>query len=104
MDRRHVLATPIERDIVEAERSVHEFAARNPQTTVTVLRFAQGLGLALRTAVSGLLDLPVVPTILGFDPRMQFVHEDDIAGCLEHAVRHDLDGAQATAPATGSLP
>jgi UDP-glucose 4-epimerase len=34
-----------------------------------------------------------VPMILGFDPRMQFVHEDDIAGCLEHAVRHDLDGA-----------
>ena len=25
---------------------------------------------------------------------MQFVHENDIAGCLEHAVRHDLDGAQ----------
>ena len=23
---------------------------------------------------------------------MQFIHEDDIAGCLEHAVRHDLDG------------
>ena len=40
---RYVLATPIERDIVEAERLVHEFAARNPQTTVTVLRFAQFL-------------------------------------------------------------
>ena len=93
MGRKHPAHTPIERDIAEAERSVRDFAARNPQTTVTVLRFAQGLGPALRTAVSGLLDLPVVPMILGFDPRMQFVHEDDIAGCLEHAVRHDLDGA-----------
>ena len=40
-----------------------------------------------------LLRLPVVPMILGFDPRMQFVHEEDIVGCLEHAVRHDLPGA-----------
>ena len=39
-----------------------------------------------------LFGLPAVPTILGFDPRFQFIHEDDLAGCLEHAVRHDLDG------------
>ena len=31
--------------------------------------------------------------ILGFDPRVQFVHEEDIVGCLEHAVRNDLPGA-----------
>ena len=30
--------------------------------------------------------------VLGFDPRLQFVHEDDIVGCLEHAVRNELDG------------
>ena len=35
---------------------------------------------------------PPCPAILGFDPRFQFIHEDDIAGCLEHAVRHDLEG------------
>jgi UDP-glucose 4-epimerase len=38
------------------------------------------------------LALPVVPTILGFDPRYQFIHSDDMAAVLEHAVRHDLDG------------
>ena len=30
--------------------------------------------------------------ILGFDPRWQFVHEDDIAGALHHAVTHELPG------------
>jgi UDP-glucose 4-epimerase len=30
--------------------------------------------------------------ILGFDPRLQFVHEDDIAGALAHAVHNDLPG------------
>jgi UDP-glucose 4-epimerase len=85
--------TPLERDIVEAERAVADFAQRNPETTVTVLRFANGLGPAVRTSHTRLFALPAVPTILGFDPRYQFIAEDDIAGCLEHAVRHDLDGA-----------
>jgi UDP-glucose 4-epimerase len=77
---------------VEAEAAVRGFKERNPETTVTVLRFANGLGPAVRTSLTRLFNLPAVPTILGFDPRMQFVHEDDIAGVLEHAVRHDLDG------------
>src|ERR687889_484702 len=51
-----------------------------------------GLGPDLRTSWSRLFGLPVVPAILGFDPRLQFIHEDDIVGCLEHAVRHDLPG------------
>jgi UDP-glucose 4-epimerase len=92
MDRPHAPRTPIERDIVEAERAVRDFALRHPHVTVTVLRFANGLGPALRTSLSQILGLPAVPGILGFDPRFQFIHEDDLAGCLEHAVRHDLEG------------
>jgi len=92
MDRPHAPRTPIERDIVDAERAVREFALRHPHVTVTVLRFANGLGPALRTSLSQVFGLPAVPAILGFDPRFQFIHEDDLAGCLEHAVRHDLEG------------
>jgi UDP-glucose 4-epimerase len=84
--------TPIERDIVEAEALVAEFAERHPGTTVTVLRFANGLGPDVRTSHTKLFGLQAVLTILGFDPRYQFIHEDDLAGCLEHAVRNDLDG------------
>ena len=89
----HRPGTALEKGIVDAERSVEDFAARHPDKVVTSLRFAQGLGPSLRTSVTELLGLPVVPMILGFDPRMQFVHEDDIVGVLEHAVRHDLPGA-----------
>ena len=92
MRRPHVARTPIERDIVEAEKAVKEFADRNPETVVTVLRFANGLGPAVRTSHTNLFQLPLVPTILGFDPRYQFIHEDDIANCLQHAVLNDLDG------------
>jgi UDP-glucose 4-epimerase len=71
---------------------VLSFAARSPDVTVTTLRFVNGLGPDLRTGHTRLLSLPVVPGILGFDPRYQFIHEDDIVGVLEHAVREDLPG------------
>jgi UDP-glucose 4-epimerase len=92
MDRRRPPASAIERDVVEAERAVLEFAARNRATTVTVLRVANGIGAELRSSHLALLGLPAVPTMFGFDPRHQFVHEDDIVGVLEHSVRHDLPG------------
>src|SRR5215208_2654308 len=92
MQRPHPPRTRIERDIVEAEKAVLSFAERNTDVTVTTLRFVNGLGPDLRTGHTGLLSLPVVPGILGFDPRYQFIHEDDIVGVLEHAVREDLPG------------
>jgi UDP-glucose 4-epimerase len=84
--------TAIERDVVEAEADVIEHAARNQGTTTTVLRVANGIGGSLPSSHQALLGLPVVPSILGFDPRCQFIHEDDIVGVLEHAVQNDLPG------------
>ncbi len=92
MPRPHPPRTPIERDLVEAEGAVRDFAAKNPDIGVTVLRFCNGLGPAVRTSHMSLFALPVIPAILGFDPRYQFIHEDDLAGCLEHAVRSDIEG------------
>jgi UDP-glucose 4-epimerase len=93
MRRPHPPRTALERDICEAEATVREFADRHPDVTVTVLRFTNSLGHGLRTSTMALFGLPFVPAILGFDPRFQLIHSDDIAGCLEHAVRHDLAGA-----------
>jgi UDP-glucose 4-epimerase len=84
--------TPIERDLVEAEAAVQDFADKNPDIGVTVLRFCNGLGPVVRTSHMSLFALPVIPGILGFDPRYQFIHSDDLAGCLEHAVRNDVEG------------
>ena len=92
MGRPHPPRTPIERDIIEAESSLSEFSDNNPDTTVTVLRFANVLGPDVRTSHIDLFSLPAVPMILGFDPRYQFVHEDDVVHALEHAVKHDVPG------------
>ncbi|MGH2762690.1 MAG: NAD-dependent epimerase/dehydratase family protein [Thermoleophilaceae bacterium] len=92
MGRPHPPRTPIERDIVEAEASLAEFAERNPDATVTILRFANVLGPDVRTSHIDLFSLPAVPMILGFDPRYQFVNEDDVVRALEHAAEQALPG------------
>ena len=92
MARPHPPRTAMERDIVNAEGLVADFAARNRGTSVTVLRVASGIAVEERASHLALLALPIVPTILGFDPRCQFIHEDDIVGVLEHTVRYDLPG------------
>lgn len=92
MRRPHPPRRLLDRDICEVEDALRQFRERNPQTTVTVLRFATALGPDVRSAWQRYLSAPVWPGLLGFDPRVQFIHEDDMAHCLEHAVRFDLDG------------
>jgi UDP-glucose 4-epimerase len=92
MRRAHPPRTRLEKDIAEAEVAVADFAHRNPDTVVTVLRFASGLGSGRPSSHGRLLGLPAIPAILGFDPRCQFIHDEDMANALEHAVRFDIDG------------
>jgi UDP-glucose 4-epimerase len=92
MGRPHAPRTRIERDILEAEATVVDFAEKNPDVQVSILRFANVLGPDVRTSHTALFSLPVVPMILGFDPRYQFVHEEDVVAALAHAVESNLRG------------
>ncbi len=92
MSRPHPPKSPIERDIVEAEAAVSDFAEKHPDRTVSILRFSNVLGPDVRTSFSTLLSLPAVPMVLGFDPRWQVVHEDDVVHALEHAAFNHVPG------------
>jgi UDP-glucose 4-epimerase len=92
MRRPHPPNSRLERDIVEAESAVAEFADKQPETTVTVLRCANVLGPDVDTGFTRMFSLPVVPMMLGFDPRLQFVHEDDVVHALEHAAITETPG------------
>jgi UDP-glucose 4-epimerase len=92
MGRPHPPTTPIERDIVEAEASVRDFADKNPRVSTTILRMCNVLGPEVRTSHTRLFAMPVLPTMFGFDPRYQFVHEDDVVAAAAHAIEHDLGG------------
>jgi UDP-glucose 4-epimerase len=92
MRRPHPPTSRLERDIVEAESAVKEFADKQRDVTVTVLRCANVLGPDVETAFTRMFSLPVVPMLFGFDPRLQFVHEDDVVHALEHAAINDTPG------------
>jgi UDP-glucose 4-epimerase len=92
MRRPHAPSSALERDMVEAEEAVSEFAEKNTDVTVTVLRCANVLGPDVETGFTRMFALPAVPMVLGFDPRLQFVHEDDIVHALEHAAFHLVPG------------
>lgn len=80
------------RDMDEVEGYVRDFTVRRPDAVTTVLRFANVLGPTHSTPFSRLFDQRVIPTVAGFDPRLQFLHEEDAVEVLEHAVLADLPG------------
>jgi UDP-glucose 4-epimerase len=92
MRRPHPPTSGLERDIVEAESAVAEFAEKQDDVTVTILRCANVLGPDVDTPFTRMFALPVVPMLLGFDPRLQFVHEDDVVHALEHAAIAEVPG------------
>jgi UDP-glucose 4-epimerase len=81
------------KDAVEVEGYVRGFSRRRPDVTVTLLRYANFLGPTLETALGRYFSLPAVPTVLGYDARLQFCHEDDALGALRLAVAEDVHGS-----------
>lgn len=73
------------KDVTEVEGYVRGFSRRRPDVAVTILRFANFLGPDVQTAFVDYLSLPVLPTVLGFDPRLQFVHIDDVVQAVRIA-------------------
>jgi UDP-glucose 4-epimerase len=70
------------KDAVEVEGYVRGFARRRPDVAVCLLRFAHILGPEADTPLGEYFALPVLPTVFGYDPRLQFVHEDDVVEVL----------------------
>lgn len=86
-------ASGFTRDLAEIEEYVRGFARRRPDVAVTVLRFADVLSPAAGSFLASYFRLPVLPTVLGYDPRLQVVHEDDALDVLLRAVREEGPGA-----------
>jgi len=85
-------ATVVESSLLEAEDYVRDFVRDSPHVTTTLLRFVNVVGGELETPLTRLFDAPLVPSIMGFDPRLQFVHTDDVVAALEFCVDHDAPG------------
>jgi UDP-glucose 4-epimerase len=83
---------PFFADKIEAEEQARKLAQRSPGVVVTILRMAPILGPTVHNAFSRYLARKVVPTMMGFDPLVQFLHEVDAIAALHLALLRDVPG------------
>lgn len=80
------------RDILDIEGYVRGFRRRRPDVVATVLRFAPFIGSTANTTLTRYFAQPIVPTVFGRDPRLQFVHIDDALEVLHRSVVEEHPG------------
>jgi UDP-glucose 4-epimerase len=79
-------------DKIEAEHEARRYGADHPESTVTILRLAPVLGPTVRNWVTRWLSRRLVPTVMGFDPLVQFLHEMDAVAAFKLALDRDVRG------------
>lgn len=92
MSPKHPPTSGWAKDSVEVEGYVRGFARRRPDVGVSILRLANVIGPRVETAMTAYFTLPLIPTVLGFDARLQFLHEDDSITALHRAVSSSVTG------------
>jgi len=80
------------RDRVEADRYAQAWMWKYPETRTVILRPVHVLGAHVTSGVKSYISLPVVPVMLGFDPMMQVVHEEDVARAIQLALERGVSG------------
>jgi UDP-glucose 4-epimerase len=81
------------RDLLDIELYANGFRRRHPKITFTTLRFCGVVGPTAKSPWTLYLRERLVPTLLGFDPLVQVVHEDDVLEVLHHATKGTYRGS-----------
>lgn len=77
--------------LVELDMLAQSFFWREKGIEMVILRPANILG-TVRNAPSNYLRLPIVPTLMGFDPMIQAVHQDDVVNAILCALKPGVRG------------
>lgn len=80
------------KDIVEVESYARGFSRRRPDVIITTIRAAQVLHPQIDTPLRNYFTNPILPSVLGFDPRLQFLALDDALEIFAQSVVHDRPG------------
>ncbi|MGD8584051.1 MAG: NAD-dependent epimerase/dehydratase family protein [Chloroflexota bacterium] len=80
------------RDLLKIEAYCNGYCGQWPGVGLTVLRLANIIGARANTPMTQFLSLPTPPILLGFDPMMQLLHEDDAVEALAYAMLRDRPG------------
>jgi UDP-glucose 4-epimerase len=81
-----------QRDLEQMEAFVHDMAERHDHVDYTILRLAPIFGPTIGNPLSAYLTLPGVPTLLGFDPRLQLISEHDALNVFHHVTDNPVPG------------
>jgi UDP-glucose 4-epimerase len=96
LTEKHPLRAPMNEpyfaDKIETEEQARKLLLRSPAAIVTILRTAPILGPTVHNAVTRYLARKLVPTAMGYDPLVQFLHEVDAVAALHLAVLRDVRG------------
>src|SRR5690349_5657934 len=92
MQARRVPSGGFAKDSVDIEGYLRSFARRRPDTDTVVLRFTNFIGPRIDSLLTGFFRMPVVPTALGYDARVQLLHEDDALAVLVRATTGEFAG------------
>jgi UDP-glucose 4-epimerase len=79
------------RDLIEVDMLAQSFFWKHPETETVILRPVHILG-SVRNAASNYLRLDAVPTLMGFDPMVQVIHESDVVRAIQLALRPAVRG------------
>ncbi|MEZ4301573.1 MAG: SDR family oxidoreductase [Polyangiaceae bacterium] len=79
-------------DLVAADLYACTSLWRFPDLVTTVLRFCYTLGPTGHGTLATFLKGPRVPSVLGFDPLYQFMHERDVASAIVLALKARIRG------------
>lgn len=80
------------KDKIELEKISMEFSKKNKNIKLTILRPCLVLGPTVNHFYSRILNWPFLPLVDGFNPGMQFIHEDDVARAYEIFLINDIEG------------
>jgi len=69
-------------DKVNVEKLAGEFKAAHPETIMSIIRPTVVYGPFVNNYISNLLDHYLIMGLSGFNPPLQFVHEDDVVAAI----------------------
>jgi UDP-glucose 4-epimerase len=80
------------RDLAEVDTLATAFLWRYPNIATCILRPVSTLGYYVHSSIGAYLKLRYVPTVFGFNPMMQFIHEEDVAEAIALALERSVRG------------
>lgn len=80
------------RDLVAVDSLVQSFFYKQPEVRTVLLRPVHVVGPRVRNAPASYLRLERPWVVMGFDPLVQLIHEEDVVEAIRLALRRDVRG------------